>query len=62
MDGALNAYAIFRFTYSITIIIIIIIIIIIVIITIIISLMRMGCGEFLHQSHSRNLEQTCAKQ
>ena len=61
MDGALNAYAIFRFTYSITIIIIIIIIII-VIITIIISLMRMGCGEFLHQSHSRNLEQTCAKQ
>ena len=60
MDGALNAYAIFRFTYSITIIIIIIIII--VIITIIISLMRMGCGEFLHQSHSRNLEQTCAKQ
>ena len=61
MDGALNAYAIFRFTYSITIIIIIIIIII-VIITLIISLMRMGCGEFLHQSHSRNLEQTCAKQ
>ena len=60
MDGALNAYAIFRFTYSITIIIIIIIII--VIITLIISLMRMGCGEFLHQSHSRNLEQTCAKQ
>ena len=54
MDGALNAYAIFRFTYSI--------IIIIIIIVIIISLMRMGCGEFLHQGHSRNLEQTCAQQ
>ena len=24
--------------------------------------MQMGSGEFLHQSHSRNLEQTCAQQ
>ena len=26
------------------------------------ALMRMGSGEFLHQSHSRNLEQTCVQQ
>ena len=54
MDGALNGYAIFRFTCSIIIIIIIIIIIVIVIV-IIISLMRMGCGEFLHKKSGTDL-------